>query len=47
MGAAGKISEQQRKFLEIIHTHTERLNILVGDLLDVSSIETGRLKLEA
>lgn len=46
MGAAGKISDQQRKFLEIIHTHTERLNILVGDLLDVSSIETGRLKLE-
>ena len=24
MGAAGKISDQQRKFLEIIHTHTER-----------------------
>jgi len=46
MGAAGKITDQQKKFLDIIHTHTERLNILVDDLLDVSSIETGRLKLE-
>lgn len=45
MGASGKISDQQKKFLEIIHTHSERLNILVDDLLDVSSIETGRLKL--
>jgi signal transduction histidine kinase len=45
MGAAGQLSPQQRHFLEIVKSNTERLNILVNDLLDVSRIEAGRVTL--
>jgi len=45
MGAAGAVNENQSHFLEIIKNNTERLNILVNDLLDVSSIESGRVML--
>jgi PAS domain S-box-containing protein len=41
MGAAGELSPQQRHFLEIVKGNTERLKILVNDLLDVSKIEAG------
>ncbi|HVP21114.1 MAG TPA: GAF domain-containing protein [Anaerolineaceae bacterium] len=46
MGVTGKLSEQQEHFLKIIKNNTERLNLLVNDLLDVSRIESGRLKLD-
>ncbi len=45
MGAAGALSESQLHFLEIVKNNTERLNILVNDLLDISRIETGRVTL--
>ncbi len=45
MGAAGELTEQQIEFLEIVKSNTERLNILVNDLLDVSRIEAGRVEL--
>lgn len=45
MGAAGQITDQQRRFLEIVKSNTERLTVLVNDLLDVSRIETGRVAL--
>jgi len=45
MGAAGALSDNQRHFLEIVKGNTERLNILVNDLLDISSIESGRVTL--
>ena len=45
MGAAGAINENQSHFLNIIKNNTERLNILVNDLLDVSRIESGRVTL--
>jgi GAF domain-containing protein/nitrogen-specific signal transduction histidine kinase len=45
MGAAGALSESQTHFLDIIKSNTERLNILVGDLLDISRIEAGRVTL--
>ena len=45
MGAAGKISEQQTHFLEIVKSNTERLAVLVNDLLDISRIEAGRVTL--
>jgi two-component system, OmpR family, phosphate regulon sensor histidine kinase PhoR len=35
-----------RRFLEIAHTHAERLSRLVDDLLQLSDIETGRLVLK-
>ena len=35
-----------RRFIEIAHTHAERLSRLVGDLLQLSDIETGKLVLK-
>ena len=45
MGAAGPLSEQQTQFLEVVLSNTQRLNILVNDLLDVSRIEAGKIDL--
>jgi PAS domain S-box-containing protein len=43
MGAAGEVNEQQATFLQVVHENTERLNILVNDLLEVSRIEAGKI----
>jgi PAS domain S-box-containing protein len=45
MGAAGVLNEKQTNFLEIVSSNTERLSILVNDLLDLSRIEAGRVSL--
>jgi GAF domain-containing protein len=45
MGAAGAMNENQTHFLNIVKNNTERLNILVNDLLDISRIESGRVTL--
>ncbi|MBW6472066.1 MAG: GAF domain-containing protein [Anaerolineaceae bacterium] len=45
MGASGMINEQQKRFLEIIQSNTNRLKSLVDDILDVSRIETGNIVL--
>ncbi len=45
MGAAGALSENQVHFLEIVRANTERLSVLVNDLLDISRIEAGRISL--
>jgi PAS domain S-box-containing protein len=45
MGAAGAMSPQQVHFLEVVKSNTERLAILVNDLLDVSRIEAGKVTL--
>jgi PAS domain S-box-containing protein len=42
MGAAGPVSDQQSRFLNIVKDNTERLAVLVNDLLDISRIESGR-----
>jgi len=47
MGAAGQPNEGQLQFLNVIRSNVERMNTLVSDLLDISRIETGRLKLDA
>jgi signal transduction histidine kinase len=44
-GAAGEISEMQREFLRVIRSNVGRMNALVSDLLDISRIESGRLRL--
>ncbi len=44
-GTAGEISEMQQKFLQVIRSNVDRMNALVSDLLDISRIESGRLKL--
>ncbi len=46
MGAGGQVSEEQRSFLKVISNNVDRMDTLVRDLLDVSRIETGRLRLE-
>ncbi len=45
MGAAGALNDNQKHFLDIVKTNTERLNTLVNDLLDISRIEAGRVTL--
>ncbi len=45
MGAAGALDENQVHFLDIVRSNTERLSVLVNDLLDVSRIEAGRVSL--
>ncbi len=46
MGASGELNRQQRHFLEIVRGNTERLGVLVNDLLDISRIESGGVKLK-
>jgi signal transduction histidine kinase/putative methionine-R-sulfoxide reductase with GAF domain len=46
LGAAGPVSETQTRFLEVIKNNADRLSLLVNDLLDISRIETGRMKLD-
>lgn len=45
-GAAGGISEDQARFLEVIKSNADRLTMLVNDLLDISRIESGKVKLD-
>jgi len=45
-GTAGEVTAQQREFLEIVRKSVDRMGVLVSDLLDISRIETGRLKLD-
>jgi PAS domain S-box-containing protein len=44
-GMAGPVSDEQRHFLQIVKANADRLTLLVNDLLDLSRIEMGRLKL--
>jgi GAF domain-containing protein/nitrogen-specific signal transduction histidine kinase len=46
MGAAGALNENQVHFLDIVRNNIDRLNTLVSDLLDVSSMESGRVTLK-
>jgi signal transduction histidine kinase len=43
---AGPVNDTQKQFLSTIQFNTERLSILIRDLLDIGRIETGRLKME-
>jgi len=45
-GMAGPVTDQQKKFLEIVRSNVDRMAVLVSDLSDISRIETGRLNLE-
>ncbi len=46
MGAAGAISDQQRRFLTIIKNNSSRLNVLVDDLLDIANIENDKINFD-
>jgi signal transduction histidine kinase len=45
-GDAGELTDDQRRYLEIVQRSTERLMRLVGDLLFIGQIDSGRLALE-
>jgi PAS domain S-box-containing protein len=45
MGASGELNPQQTHFLQIVRANTERLSVLVNDLLDISRMEAGRVSL--
>jgi DNA-binding response OmpR family regulator len=42
----GELTPRQRRFVEIIQSNANRLTELVNDILEISRIETGRIKLE-
>lgn len=44
-GEAGEMNEEQRGYLEVTRANTDRLIVLVNDLLDISRIEAGRVEL--
>ncbi|MEM7113643.1 MAG: GAF domain-containing protein [Chloroflexota bacterium] len=46
MGAAGPMSEAQKGYLQIVKNNAQRLQNLVGDLLNISHIETGKTQLD-
>jgi signal transduction histidine kinase len=45
-GAVGEITEAQEKFLETVRANVVRMTTIVGDLADISRIESGHLKLD-
>jgi len=46
VGAVGTLNVKQIQFMQLIKNNTERLELLVNDLLDISRIESGRLTLQ-
>ncbi len=44
--ADGPLSEKQLRFVNIIHTSFDRMDRLVQDLLDISRIESGQMRME-
>ncbi len=44
-GDAGPVNAEQQEYLRIAHTNVERLITLINDLLDLSQVEAGRVKL--
>lgn len=45
LGMAGGLTDTQQEFLKIIKSNADRLTALVNDILDISRIETGRMRL--
>ncbi len=45
-GAVGALNDNQKHFLSVIKNNTDRLIALINDLLDISRIETGRVRFE-
>jgi PAS domain S-box-containing protein len=45
-GMVGEINDNQKRFLGIVRNNADRLTALISDLLDISRIETGRVRFE-
>ncbi|MBI1878379.1 MAG: GAF domain-containing protein, partial [Chloroflexi bacterium] len=46
MGAGGPLADKQKEFLGVISNNVDRMDRLVKDLLDISRIEAGRIRLQ-
>jgi GAF domain-containing protein len=46
MPEMGTLNEQQQNFLQIVKNNTNRLMDLINDILDISKIESGKIKLK-
>ena len=44
--ADGELDDEQRHLVEVVHRSGERLLLLVNDILDISRLEAGRLRLD-
>ena len=45
MGVTGDLSEEQRGFMSIVKSNSERLNNLINDMLELTTIEAGKANL--
>ncbi len=45
-GDAGDLSATQRRIVEVLHANTDRLMVLINDLLDMSAIDSGRMQIQ-
>jgi PAS domain S-box-containing protein len=45
MDAAGSLNPEQRRFLKVVKDNSDRLELLVSDLLDISRLESGQIRL--
>jgi PAS domain S-box-containing protein len=45
-GDAGDVNDEQQEYLNIVKSNVDRLVALINDLLDISRIESGRIKLD-
>jgi PAS domain S-box-containing protein len=45
MDAVGPLNVEQRRFLRIVKENSDRLELLVSDLLDISRMESGQIRL--
>ncbi len=46
MGIGGELNDTQREFVEVINANADRMGKLVNDLLEISRLEAGRIKLK-
>ena len=46
MGIGGDLSDTQNQFLQVINANVDRMGKLVNDLLEISRLEAGRVKLK-
>ncbi len=46
LNTLGPINDQQRQFLGVVKNNTERLTAILNDLLDMSRIESGQVRLQ-
>ena len=45
-GVVGPLTPQQQEFMDVISRNVERMRIMVSDLLDISRMESGKLRLK-